>query len=294
MSVPRRPRSLPLAGILVLILLSPLAVSAQQGDPGSITLMLESNDALRAQGMDYIVQQIDYYSQDGSRTSARMFQQEFRWVPGDARRGSSDASLSYLFDESAGDAAPAGLELEDVEEAVERAATIWSQDSCLAKVPLVERGEPTSEVADLGEPMGDVTIFDYVAGDGGLGDPFAADLVAAGFHPGLDNVFSPNILAFSVSFVFVGPDGNPTDVDHDGHLDTAHNEIYFNEDMDWSVHGGSGFDVETATLHEIGHALGLGHFGPPPKSVMNPVYSGIKRHLYPIDHAALCLLYGRR
>ncbi len=280
MSVPRRPRFLPLAGILAL--LSPLAVSAQQGDPSSVTLMLESNDALRAQGMDYIVQQIDYYSQDGSRSSARLFQQEFRWVPGDARRGSSDASLAYLFDGSWGDVAPGGVPREDVQEAVERAASIWASDSCMAKVPLVDRGEST----------GDVTIFDFIAGAGSLGDPFAADLVVAGFHPGLDNVFSPNILAFSVSFVFVDGTGNPTDIDHDGHLDTAHNEIYFNEDVDWSVHGGSGFDIETTTLHEIGHALGLGHFGPPPTSVMNPVYSGVKRHLYPIDHAALCLLYG--
>ena len=215
-------------------------------------------------------------------------------MPADGRRGSSDSSLSYLFDESASDVAPAGLGLEDVEAAVERAASIWSQDSCLAKVPLVERGEPTSELVGSSEqPMGDVTIFDYIAGSGGLGDPFAADVVVAGFHPGLENVFSPKVLAFSVTFVFVDGSGNPTDIDHDGHLDTAHNEIYFNEDVDWSVHGGSGFDVETATLHELGHALGLGHFGPPPTSVMNPVYDGLKRHLYPIDHAALCLLYGK-
>ncbi len=282
MSLPRRPRFLLLAGILALLL--PLSAFAQQGDPGTVTLMLASNDGLRAQGMDYIVQQIDFFSRDGSRSSARLFQQGFRWVPGDARRGSSDASLSYLFDGSWGDLGPGGISRQGVEDAVNRAVAVWSQDSCLDAVPLVDRGEAT----------GDVTVFDFVAGAGGLGDPFAADLVVAGFQPGLDSVFDSNIVAFSVSFIFVDADGNPTDIDHDGHFDTAHNEIYFNENLDWSLHGGSGFDVETTALHELGHALGLGHFGPPPTSVMNPVYEGIRRHLFPIDHAALCLLYGER
>ncbi len=280
MSMPRRPPVLALVGVLVL--LSPLAAFAQQGDPGTVTLLLESNDGLRAQGMDYIVQQIDFFRRDGSRSSARLFQQEFRWVPGDARRGSSDRGLSYLFDGSWGGTGPGGIPRAGVETAVDRAVAVWAGDSCLAKHPLVDRGDA----------VGDVTVFDFVAGAGGLGDPFAADVVVAGFQPGLADVFDPDTLAFSVSFIFVDGDGNPTDLDHDGRFDTAHNEIYFNDALAWSLHGGSGFDVETTALHELGHALGLGHFGPPPTSVMNPVYAGTRRHLYPIDHAALCLVYG--
>ncbi|HUF79421.1 MAG TPA: hypothetical protein VMR44_10950, partial [Thermoanaerobaculia bacterium] len=65
------------------LLAAPAALFGQQGDEESLTVMLSSNDGLRAQGMDYVVQQIDYFNRDGSRSSARFFQQEFRWVPGD-------------------------------------------------------------------------------------------------------------------------------------------------------------------------------------------------------------------
>ena len=36
---------------------------------------------------------------------------------------------------------------------------------------------------------------------------------------------------------------------------------------------------------------GLGHFGAPPESVMNPVYVEMRRALFPIDRAALCIQY---
>src|SRR6185436_1764277 len=96
------------------------------------------------------------------------------------------------------------------------------------------------------------------------------------------------ILALSVTFVFVGPDGTPTDVNHDGYLDTAANEIYYNAGFSWLLGSSQGIDLETVALHELGHSLGLGHVGPPLEAVMNPVYAGVNRSLRPLDHAALC------
>lgn len=275
-----------LACAILFVLLAPAVVSGQQGDEETVTILLSGNEGLRAQGMDYVVQQIDFFSRDGSRASARNFQKEFRWVPEDARRGSSGSGLTYLLDGSWGEETPSGVERPAAEAAVRRAAGTWARESCLAGVPL-------TEVAHDG--TSDVTVFDFLVGDGGFGDPFAADVVVAGFPEGLEEFLGPDTLAFSVTFVFVDGSGEPTDVDGDRHLDTALNEIYLSPAAGWSVDafGSAGFDVETAALHELGHALGLGHFSPPPESVMSPVYSGVERQLHSIDRAALCLVYGR-
>lgn len=271
------------AAVVAVALPSPTAHADTSTDL-SRTLLLSSDDGLRAQGMDYAVQQIDFFGRDGGHDSIRWFQQEFRWVRGDERRGATGPGLSVLVDDSwTGDGAST-LDPQTLRSAVARAAATWRADSCLAKSPLRET-EP---------PGGDVTVFDYLLGTGGFGDPFAADVVVAGPAAGMEEIFDGDVLAFAVTFVFVGADGTPTDADADGHLDTALSEIYLNPAVDWTLDGASGIDLETALLHEIGHALGLGHFGSPPASVMTPIYSGLRRALLPIDHAALCLLYPRK
>jgi len=270
-----------LSAALALAMLLPASGAAQQGDAGSLTIMLSANDGLRAQGMDYIVQQIDYFHRDGSRASARLFQKEFHWVPGDSRRGAVDGSLAVMFDEENGGTASVGTSA--VGNAISRARATWAADACLAATPL-------GEVVYTGS---DVTVFDGLVGGGTVGDPFAADIVAAGFNGDIAALFNPETVAFSVTFIFIDGAGVPTDVDGDGRMDTAHNEIYFNPSFDWTVNRtDAGTDIETTALHELGHALGLGHFGAPPQSVMNPVYGGVQRDLFPIDHAALCVVYS--
>ena len=49
-----------------------------------------------------------------------------------------------------------------------------------------------------------------------------------------------------------------------------------------------GIDVETVGLHENGHSLQLGHFGPPPNAVRNPVYAGIRQSPLAIDNSGMC------
>jgi len=280
--MPRSRLLLALTTLSLLALGAPAASSAEDGGDASLTILLSGNDGLRAQGMDYMIQQIDFFHRDGSRASARYFQKDFRWVPRDSRRGPG-SGLSYLIDESwdTGDAGAPSLEA--LTDAIDRAVATWDRDSCTAGLPLR---------ATMG-PGGDVTVFDYLLGTGGLGDPFAADVVVAGLPAGMSEFFGPDTLAFSVTFVFVDGSGVPTDVDGDGNMDTAHNEVYFNRDFVWTTGGGTGFDLETTTLHELGHALGLGHFSAPPRSVMTPTYAGVLHELQPIDHAALCVVRAR-
>lgn len=261
------------------------ALPAQQKGGDAFTVMLSVNDGLRAQGMDYMLQQIDYFTRDEGRASERFFQKAFRWVPGDARRGSSGRGLDFLFDESWESMSGTALPAVAATGALDRALGTWGREKCMEDAPLTRT--PYAG--------GDVTVFDFLAGSGGFGDPFAADVVIAGFPTGLEELFGPDTLAFSVTFVFVDGQGEPTDVDGDGHLDTALNEVYLNPAFDWTLAAdGEGYDLETVLLHEAGHALGLGHFSPPPESVMSPVYSGVERRLHSIDRAALCVVYGRQ
>ena len=100
----------------------------------------------------------------------------------------------------------------------------WDARQCLNKVDIVKR-------ADTGA---DPDIFDSFFGFGGFGDPFLADITEAGWLPRafFEAVGGPGggrgILAFSVTFIFTDDDGNPTDINGDNRLDTALNEVYYN------------------------------------------------------------------
>jgi hypothetical protein len=289
---------------LLLLSVVPLSITAtasdfdrqlEQSGAGVLTYV---NQQLAAQGLSVRAEAIEFYTIGGGRPSNRIHQQAFHWVPNDPRRAAQGEDLTYLVDQSDG-ATASGLTSAQTEDAIDRSLTTWNGQQCLRKVNLVKRADDGS----------DPDIYDWFFGYGGFGNYLVADIVDAGWYPRqfFEDVGGPGggrgILAFSVSFIFTDNAGNPTDINGDNYLDTALNEVYYNDTFGdpgndragnpWGINIAlPGIDVETVALHENGHSLGLGHFGPPPSAVMNPVYAGIKHAPEPSDHAGMCANYS--
>ena len=281
-----------LAGFGVATASRPTAQSGEQ-DPPILAKIRQINRQLAAAGVNIAVEQIEFFTLGSGRPSNRVHQQPFRWVANDARREAFGDKITYLVDQSDG-ATLSGLTTGQTEMAIDRAMDTWQAEDAMRKVDLVKR-------ADAGE---DPDIFDSFFGFGSFGNPFLADIVNAGWLPRafFEAAGGPGggrgILAFSVTFIFTQPNGTPTDINGDNHLDTALNEVYYNNTFGdpkddrrlnpWGINILlPGIDVETVALHENGHSLGIGHFGPPPAAVMNPVYAGIRQDPLAIDRAGM-------
>ncbi len=269
-----------------------LSKEGEEGDPAVLALMNDINGQLAAQGLNMAVESIEFFTIGLGRPSNRIHQQPFRWVPNDPRRLAQGIDITYLVDQSDG-ATASGLTNAQTEAAIDRSMTTWENEQALQKVDIVKR-------ADSGA---DPDIFDFFFGFGGFGNPFLADITSAGWLPRafFEAVGGPGggrgILAFSVTFIFVSG-GVPTDINGDNYLDTALNEVYYNNTFGqagtdrvgnpWGINVAlPGIDVETVALHENGHSLGIGHFGPPPDAVLNPVYAGIRQSPFPADQAGM-------
>lgn len=254
-----------------------------EGDAYLLAALNDWNGVLRAEWMDLRAQQVDVLTLGQERASARLHRQPFRWVAADPRRAALGSTLTYRIDTA--DLQASGLDPVEAEAAIDRAMGTWAANKCFRKTGLAKRATDGT----------DADIFDFGYGYGGYGNHLAADIVHAGFLPPdfFEQVAGPGggqtVVALSVTFIYVNSAGQPTDADGDGYLDTAHNEVYYNQAFSW-VSGG--MDLETVALHEIGHSLGIGHIGPPPQAVMNPVYAGVERALYRYDHAALCSIWS--
>jgi len=268
---------------ILVMLLVPVGLQAQQeeNDPYLLAVIDDFNDILRSEWMDLRMQaeQIEVLGKQDERSDARIHRQPSRWVPSDPRRLADGDRITYMVDTSEG---AGGLDPAEAEGAVDRATATWASDSCMVTVPVVKRaGDGT-----------DPDIFDSLLGYGGFGDFRTADIVHAGWMPPefFELIAGPgggtSVIALSVTFIFVTPDGVPTDLNGDGLLDRAANEVYYNAQFSGMSH----LDLETVALHELGHSLGLGHVNNP-VSVMNPVYRGVHRSLSPRDHAALCPIW---
>jgi hypothetical protein len=272
---------------------SQLAKKSVDGNPAILALMRNVNNQLAAQNLNIAVESIEFFGIGEGRPSNRIHQQEFRWVPNDARREAQGIDITYLVDQSDG-ATASGLTNAQTEAAIDRSMVTWDNDQALNKVDIVKR-------ADSGA---DPDIFDSFFGFGGFGNPFLADITSAGWLPRafFEAVGGPGggrgILAFSVTFIFTNDDGSPTDINGDNRLDTALNEVYYNNTFGdpgndragnpWGINVAlPGIDVETVALHENGHSLGIGHFGPPPAAVLNPVYAGIRQSPLSPDQAGM-------
>jgi hypothetical protein len=275
-----------------------LAKEGEEGDPAVLAKMHDINNQLAAQGLNMAVESIEFFTIGNGRPSNRIHQQPFRWVPNDARRLADGINITYLVDQSDG-ATNSGLTNAQTEAAIDRSMNTWDNEQALQKVDIVKR-------ADSGA---DPDIFDSFFGFGGAGNPFLADITNAGWLPRafFEAVGGPGggrgILAFSVTFIFTDNAGNPTDVNGDNRLDTALNEVYYNNTFGqagtdrvgnpWGINVAlPGIDVETVALHENGHSLGIGHFGPPPDAVLNPIYAGIRQSPLAPDQAGMQTVWG--
>jgi hypothetical protein len=282
----------------VFAMITAFAASAQEGDPSVLARMQQINAKLRSMGLGIAIEQIEFFTIGQGRPSNRIHAQVFRWVAGDPRREADGTNITYLVDQSDG-ATASGLTNAQTEPAIDGAMDTWQANRCFKTVNIVKR-------ADDGA---DPDIFDSFFGFGGFGNPFLADITNAGWLPRafFEAVGGPGggrgILAFSVSFIFIDDDGNPTDINGDNRLDTALNEVYYNDTFGqagtdragrpWGINSPPpGIDVETVARHENGHSLGVGHFGPPPAAIMNPVYAGIRQSPLAVDSAGMCSVWA--
>jgi len=254
-----------------------------------VAKLLDINAQLQARGMHVAIEEVSFFRIGEGRSNVRIHQQEFRWVPNDPRRLADGDRITYLVRNSRG-ATASGLTAAQTGAALDAALATWDATQALKKLTILKRNETAV----------DPDIYDGFFGFGGTdneatADPFQADIVEAGWRPRafFEAVGGPGggrgILAFTVTFIFTDDVTNvPTDINGDNYFDTALAEVYYNDTFGnpatdrvgnpWRINQAlPAIDVQTVALHENGHALELGHFGPPPDAVMNPVYAGIRQ-----------------
>jgi hypothetical protein len=222
------------------------------------------------------------------------------FVPNDPRRGNG-TNITYLVDRSDG-ATHTGTALTNAqtEAAIDRAMHTWDVATC-SKYSIIK-------VQDTGA---DPDLVDGQLGFGEIGTPFA-DITHAGWMPAaFFDLFAPGgstfIVGITFTFIFVDQvTGIPTDINHDGELDTAFHETYYNDAFPYGINADniSALDVETLVLHESGHGLDQDHFGKifgtlsngklhfAPRAVMNASLSTPTHSLLGTDKAGHCSIWG--
>ncbi len=238
-----------------------------------------------------------------------------RWI--------NPTDVTYMIDQDYTKDVPAAQVLAAIRTSFERHDAVGNITLNLTEVPfngqnndivdgiVRDREGNCVDVIDVRSPR----VLDYDPATGSV----AIDLIVDNLFGGwLDPAYfedclgSANIIGVTYSF---------SDVDGtlgqglDGYRDRVYTEQLYNTVFPW-VNGGSVFlsptnemDIQSIVTHEVGHAMGLGHFGGPntnepfklqpngtvfdPEAIMNPFYlGGDKRELYPTDIAGLETMYA--
>jgi hypothetical protein len=259
---------------------------------------------------------------DGATSTILFAEDRFRgigieWVPRDPRRGGR-VGVTYAVNVAGQDRPitrdPDGSNVRQVSYAeldayVEEGMTAWRNRQCssapITRNAIAPRTNP--DLLDdlfLGRPLGN-----YVQ---------PADMVQSGWLP---NAFfraiaggpsGDNIIGVAFTFWFVDGQGQPTDIDGNGKLDTGLSEIFYNTRFRWGATGAPNVvDFYSIIAHETGHALGLGHFGKvfvtrrdaadgvqiadikyAPKALMNAVYVSGRDEIAGTDNSSFCQLWS--
>lgn len=238
------------------------------------------------------------------------------WVEYDERRRpGAGLELTYAIDPTE---LPPGISWEDTEAAVESAVATFNEVQCGKNLQLVRVDPGTA--TDLG-------VTQQLVGLGGSTET-VADITFAGWVPGfMDAVGQSDSKGLTVPAAYaadgsvvwgydvLNPTQEYTDIDNDGDPDLTAMEIYFTTDADYVVDDDIGdtlfyIDLESIVLHELGHALGMDHFGRTEITfdedgnlvdvVLNrnstPMMNGnnyfINREVSGSDKASFCGIYG--
>lgn len=307
----------PLAGVFLIGACAGPTTGTPTSEPGNIdlmpkkvaggaaaefqTMMSDVNSALEAEGANYRIAMVEYTTHASSMEAGGTVlakdvgnkQLTADFVPGDSRRtwsGPNGTSLTYAMDQTIdGSSIGGSLSVDQTNAAIEAATETWEAQSCsnlgLTRAP------------DFEENIG---VIAFINGFGG--SPFVfADVQHGGFR---EINYSGGTLAATHTFVFIDGGGFPTDINNDGKQDTAFREIYYDPSWVWGVDGAAGAaDLETISLHEIGHGLSQAHFGTvrinnkgslqaSPRAVMNALYDGPFRDLVGADNGGHCSIWS--
>ena len=278
--------------------------------------MTATNARLQATGAAYSIQRAEilFSSTSAEARSAanvvyasdRARLQSLRWVPGDARRGGRTTITYAQFLPGTYAIAKAGGMVSG-EAAVDAAAAAWNAVTCsrvrLQRVALPAGVMPSARIAFGGyrnvPGAVDVGVIGWVP----------AQIFAAIFGP----TVGPSVVGVTFTYAFTTKPGGTeyTDVDRDGKGDVAFTEVWFQNApprMSWTTQastafGTTGYDAQTLALHELGHSLGLDHFGRlfengrgemqgAPFAVMNASAIASQRTPAGSDASALCSSYA--
>jgi hypothetical protein len=245
---------------------------------------------------------------------------DYEWVSGDPRRGGR-VGVTYAFDPYQGREPftrnPDGSGLRqmpfaELEPQLETTMSAWRDLTC-SDAPIDRVAVPAGVDPDLLDQL-------FLGSDGPPRTyQQVSDIVQAGWQP--SNFFTAfagssgnNIIGVTFSFWFVDGNGDPTDINGDGKLDTGLAEIYYNTRFAWGSTGALNVvDTYTITTHETGHAVGLGHFGKvfvtkkaaadgiaiadikyAPKALMNAVYVTGRTDILGTDKSQFCQIWASK
>jgi hypothetical protein len=304
-----------------LLILSPVteagakpAEDLQTGDLAVLETMRRTNELLRANGANYALAEVELFTLGLGRPANRLHKWPgARWVADDPRRTPyMPGTIAYVVDQSDGGTS-SGLSNDQTETAIDSAFATWAASRCMSAVGITKTADPGWDVdffddlllgdQDIGSGPGPAGEFGYPATP--IADIQIAGWVAPAFFDALLPGGSSQIIAISLTFTFIDPvTGELADLNGDRYLDTALNEVYFNDrlgvpgdpiwaDLPWGIDVElPGIDVESIALHESGHSFGFGHFGFPPLAAMNRGFDGIQQSLEPVDESQACAMYA--